>query len=441
MAEDKKTSIDLKTLTPSDLVGLLKSAFGNGNKVGVFIALAFITSFVLIYLIFGKLDNQTLYDIQLAKHSQASADLATLTKKLNKTIKDNKVYFSQLFSSPKTDDELSAKVTKLVSNYNLKLLNMDLQKSLPKTKELGVAIEVSGTYNNLLKFCNELNKNVAASQILSLDVEKKDKTRNLEMKVVIKFAAPPNPNSIPKLKPPTVGNNAQKFQATLLGVIVSNTLDFIVSEAVANEADSLSSFERAYDSARKQGLYEFSYILSSGETKTYLTGLPKVPIVALSEATQQINNSILPPLQSANSKVLNSQAIIKRATNKEAKFNKANLMNVGFVEVVPTKEGKADEEGGTDRDPFEPPEVKKAAKRKSSGMTSEAEEEQFYLSGIMISEEMNLCIIQTPEGEFKIYGEGEKVSNNVVLTGIRFDSIEISKNNKTKVISFGQQVN
>ena len=158
---------------------------------------------------------------------------------------------------------------------------MDLQKTLPKTKELGVAIEVSGTYNNLLKFCNELNKNVAASQILSLDVEKKDKTRNLEMKVVIKFAAPPNPNSIPKLKTPTVGNNAQKFQATLLGVIVSNTLDFIVSEAVANEADSLSSFERAYDSAKKQGLYEFSYVLNSGETKTYLTGLPKVTIVAL----------------------------------------------------------------------------------------------------------------------------------------------------------------
>ena len=116
MAEDKKASIDLKTLTPSDLVGLLKSAFGNGNKAGMFMALAFITSFVLIYLIFGKLDNQTLYDIQLAKHSQASADLATLTKKLNKAIKDNKVYFSQLFSSPKTDDELSAKVTKLVSN-------------------------------------------------------------------------------------------------------------------------------------------------------------------------------------------------------------------------------------------------------------------------------------------------------------------------------------
>ena len=67
MAEDKKTSIDLKTLTPSDLVGLLKSAFGNGNKAGMFIALAFITSFALIYLIFGKLDNQTLYGIQLAK--------------------------------------------------------------------------------------------------------------------------------------------------------------------------------------------------------------------------------------------------------------------------------------------------------------------------------------------------------------------------------------
>jgi hypothetical protein len=359
MAENKKASIDLKTLTPSDLVGLLKSAFGNGNKVGMFIAMAFITSFSLIYLIFGKLDNQALYDIQLAKHSQASTDLATLTKKLNKTIKDNKVYFSQLFSSPKTDDELSAKVTKLVSNYNLKLLNMDLQRNLPKTKELGVEIEVSGTYNNLLKFCNELNKDVAASQILSLGVEKKDKTRNLGMKVVIKFAAPPNPNSIPKLNMPTVGNNAQKFQATLLGTIVSNTLDFIVSEAVANEAGLLST----------------------------------------------------------------------------------NLMNVGFVEVVPAKQGEADEEGGADRDPFEPPEVKKYAKKKGSGMTSQVEEEQFYLSGMMISEEMNLCIIQTPEGEFKIYGEGEKVSNNVVLTEIRFDSVEISKNNKTKVISFGQQVN
>ena len=94
------------------------------------------------------------------------------------------------------------------------------------------------------------------------------------------------------------------------------------------------------------------------------------------------------------------------------------------------------------RDPFAAPQVRKAAKRKSSGGdVSDEEEDQYYLSGVLVSDEMSLCIIITPDGESKIYAPGDKISNKVMLTNIAFDSIQINKLNKKKVIGLGEQVN
>tara|TARA_B110000503_G_scaffold26925_1_gene42699 strand:+ start:1714 stop:3075 length:1362 start_codon:yes stop_codon:yes gene_type:complete len=453
MAEENKNSIDLKNLTPSDLIGLLKSALGKdsslkGSKAVMFIALGFITSFILIYLIFGRLDNQALYDEQYTRYSQASTELAALTKKFDKTIKDNKVYFGQLFNSPKTDNELSARVTNLITNYNLKLLNIDLQKALPETKEQGVGLEISGTYTNLLKFCNELNKNVAASQIINLQVEKKKNTNNLVMKVVIKFSAPPNPETIPKLNAPTVGIDLQKFQATLLGKAINNALNFLVTEAAANDKSALSAFQQAYVGARKQGLYEFDFVLNSGERRSYLTGLSKTSVATLPEKN---NLSNLPPLQSKLSGVeafnaLDIQPVRAVEIIYEDDYSKVNFRKAGFVEAQPIENESRTSEMGSEnneatRDPFAPPTESRAAKKRGSGSTTDSEDEQFYLAGIMMSDEMNLCIIQTPEGDFKIYGEGDKVSNKVTLTQINFDSIHINKLNERKVIVFGEQVN
>ena len=176
MAEDTKKSIDLKNLDLKDIAVLLKAAFGKdssalSNPTLIFIVFAFLASSALAYLIYGMIDNQSLYDQEQAKYNQATTELASLTKKFDKTIKGNKVYFTQLFNSPKTDDELSARITKLVSNYNLKLINIDLQKKI-KSKT-GLALEVRGGYVNLVKFSKELNKNVAASQIIDLEAKKR----------------------------------------------------------------------------------------------------------------------------------------------------------------------------------------------------------------------------------------------------------------------------
>ena len=94
------------------------------------------------------------------------------------------------------------------------------------------------------------------------------------------------------------------------------------------------------------------------------------------------------------------------------------------------------------RDPFAPPEVRKIFKKSSSGAdVSEEEEAQYYLSGVLVSDEMSLCIIITPDGESKIYAPGDKINKKVMLTNIGFDSIQINKLNKQKVIALGEQVN
>ena len=511
MAEDTKKPVDLKNLDLKDLGGILKAAFGKdsgslSNPTLIFIVIAFLASFILAYLIYGMIDNQSLYDEQQAKYNKAKSELASLTKKFDKTIQGNKVYFTQLFSSPKTDDELSARITKLVSNYNLKLINIDLQKKI-EGKEMGIALEVRGGYINLVKFSKELNKNVAASQIIDLEAKKRRKSSSLDMKLTLVFAAPPNPESIPKYKPATVSLHPINNFASNFIQILDGSLSLFISSAHAEQMEmtafqkalyeakkkglydfeftnksgknmvyttgipkseatapsvekKMTAFQEALYEAKKNGLYTFEFTKKDGKTMTYKTGLPKTVVAELPEIKEIAEMNDLPPLQSNNDVEIitdktNIVAPVKTEIITDNEYITDNFKRAGFVEsdpfAEPTSPPQAVEETEAAvtapnenalRDPFAPPEVRKAAKRKSSGGDiSDEEEDQYYLSGVLVSDEMSLCIIITPDGESRIYAPGDKVSDKVMLTNIAFDSIQISKLNKKKVIGLGEQVN
>ena len=510
MAEDTKKPIDLKNLDIKDIGALLKGAFGKdsnalSNPTLLLIVFAFLASFILSYLIFGMKDNQSLYDQEQASFNKTTTELATLTKKFEKTIKGNKVYFKQLFNSPKTDDELSARITKLVSNYNLKLVNIDLQKKIKG--KLGIALEVSGGYINLVKFATELNKNVAASQVIDLEAKKSTnkKKKGLNLKLSLVFAAPPDPNSIPKYEPATVSAYPVNNFAKNIREVLNLSLGWLITTSHAAEKE-MTAFQKALHEAKKNGLYDFEFTNKAGKTLIYTTGIPKsestAPSLAkkmtafqkaLHEAKKQglytfeftkkdsvkmtyrtglsepsiaelpeieatIVTSELPPLQNDNNVEVTAdkQSIpplqIETITNNE--FISDNLKRAGFVEsdpfsgpeenLAPAAEEAVVEDAPKEalRDPFAPPEVRKSIKRAGSPVgIVEDEEEQYYLSGVLVSDEMSLCIIITPDGESKIYAAGDKVSDKVMLTNIAFDSIQINKLNKKKVISLGEQVN
>mgnify|MGYP003329761036 FL=1 len=141
---------------------------------------------------------------------------------------------------------------------------------------------------------------------------------------------------------------------------------------------------------------------------------------------------------------------IETITNNELISD--NLKRAGFVESdpfaggeknqAPTEEVVESSPNEALRDPFAPPAARKSIKKSGSGVVmSDEEEDQYYLSGVLVSDEMSLCIIITPDGESKIYAPGDKISNKVMLTNIAFDSIQINKLNKKKVVGLGEQVN
>ncbi|HIE90642.1 MAG TPA: hypothetical protein EYQ56_02845 [Methylophilaceae bacterium] len=441
MTENTKESTDLKNLDLKDLGGLLKLVFGKngkamGSKTAMFIPISFLTVSILSYFIYGLLDNPAIYDQEQARHNSTSAELANLTKKFDEVIKGNEVYFTQLFSSPKSSDELSGRVTRLVSNHNLDLINIDLQKKIKGTKKLGIGLEVSGTYFDLLRFSTELNKHVAASQVLNLDIKKERKSNNLNLKLTVKFAPPPK--SIPKLKLVTASDSPISGYVKALSNVFETSLDFIISSAHAGEGSNLSPFQKAYSEARKQGLYEFEFTKKTGEILIYATGLSK-------ESMENV-----PAARRAAVELDHTPRLIK-ATLEGGAYDSTNFRRVGFVEAP---ESGLDSGASEMRDPFLPPVVKEVAKKKrpvvdvpgegkktSSVVDVPEEDEQYYLSGVLVSDEMSVCIIITPEGESKIYAPGDRISSKVTLTNITFNSIQISSSNESKVIVLGEQVN
>ena len=508
MAEDKKP-VDLKNIDIKD-IGVLFKSLGS-NPTTLFVGFGFILSILFGYLIYGMMDNQTKFNTEQAKFNQTTVELNVLTKKFDKTIKGNKAYFSQLFASPKTDDELSARITKLVSNYNLKLITMNLEKKV-KNGISGIGLEVSGSYMNLLKFSKELNKNVAASRVNDLEIKSKNKSKTLFMKVTIAFTPPPNPDSIPKINPATVSINSIKNLAKNTSFYLDTMLGWFIASSHAEESmkkmtdfqkalyeakkaglydfeftnkagrtmlyltgipkeeaeaalkqKKMTDFQKALYEAKKAGFYDFEFTNKAGRTMLYLTGLPKEILATLPEIEVMENNLILPPLQASEEITIITEKLatfeaVETEIIKESKDLTGQYKKAGFVESDPF--GGAPEPANTQtetdvaetdvaepknepmRDPFAPPEVRKIFKKSSSGAdVSEEEEAQYYLSGVLVSDEMSLCIIITPDGESKIYAPGDKINKKVMLTNIGFDSIQINKLNKQKVIALGEQVN
>ena len=460
MAEDKKP-VDLKNIDIKD-IGVLFKSLGS-NPTTIFVGFGFILSILFGYLIYGMMDNQTKFNAEQAKFNQTTVELNVLTKKFDKTIKGNKAYFSQLFASPKTDDELSARITKLVSNYNLKLITMNLEKKV-KNGISGIGLEVSGSYMNLLKFSKELNKNVAASRVNDLEIKSKNKSKTLFMKVTIAFTPPPNPDSIPKINPATVSINSIKNLAENTSSYLDTMLGWFIASSHAEESmKKMTDFQKALFDAKKAGLYDFEFTNKAGRTMLYKTGLPREILATLPEIEVIEKNAKLPPLQASEeitiiSEKLATSDVVETKIIKESKVLPGQYKKAGFVESDPF--GGAPESANTQtetdvaetdvaepknepmRDPFAPPEVRKIFKKSSSGAdVSEEEEAQYYLSGVLVSDEMSLCIIITPDGESKIYAPGDKINKKVMLTNIGFDSIQINKLNKQKVIALGEQVN
>jgi hypothetical protein len=323
------------------------------------------------------------------------------------------------------------------------------------------------------------------------------------MKLTLVFAAPPNPNSIPKYKPATVSahpinkfaSNIKQFMSYAVNLIVSTahaeqkemtafqealyeakqkglydfeftnkagktmvyTTGIPKSEATAPSVEKkMTAFQEALYEAKQKGLYTFEFTKKDGKKMTYKTGLPKPAVAKLPEINEFAEISDLPPLQNSESvEIITDKQYLVTPVQTEIitdnGFKADNFKRAGFVESDPFADPSAapaeieeEIEAPSDalRDPFAPPEVRKAAKRKSSGgAVSDEEEDQYYLSGVLVSDEMSLCIIITPDGESKIYAPGDKISNKVMLTNIAFDSIQINKLNKKKVIGLGEQVN
>ena len=115
MAEDTKKSVDLKNLDLKDIGGLLKAGFGKGsmsNPTMLFIVFGFLASFILAYLIYGMIDNQTLYDQEQTKYNQNKTELATLPRSLIKLLKVTKNILLNFLA-----------VRKLMTNYRQELLS------------------------------------------------------------------------------------------------------------------------------------------------------------------------------------------------------------------------------------------------------------------------------------------------------------------------------
>ena len=133
-----------------------------------------------------------------------------------------------------------------------------------------------------------------------------------------------------------------------------------------------------------------------------MTYLPEIEVIE--------KNAKLPPLQASEeitiiSEKLATSDVVETKIIKESKVSPGQYKKVGFVESDPF--GGAPESANTQtetdvaetdvaepknepmRDPFAPPEVRKIFKKSSSGAdVSEEEEAQYYLSGVLVSDEM-----------------------------------------------------
>lgn len=375
----------------------LKNLFKGGDSLGVsskaltLIVVNFLLSFIAIYYIFLLLENNTNYENEKANYAQINSEITSLNKKLETNIKNNLTYFQNLFTAPKSDDELGDKITRLINSYDLKLNSIDLDKKVGKSK--GISLEVSGSYFKLIKFNGALNKTVASSQLMKLEVKKITKSNDLKLKLEFIFEKPPRVEDLPNLKNYQVQiNHDDTFVQPIK--LMTAIVDLFISSAQAQEK-TLTVFEEFYLDARKQGLETFEFTDKEGVTRTYNTGL--------------------------NNDSFNSTDSVK-------------LIETGFVE---------NDNGNTDsqRDPFSEPKINKIPKATNDAQPS-YNENDFYLSGTLISKKNNFCLVINPYGESLILKVNDKLSSGATIREVSHNSIKVSYLNSPtlKEIKIGEQI-
>ena len=497
MAIDLKKGIDLK-----DLGAKVKALFSKDsnifeNKLVVFFMVSTLLTLFLIYAIYAISDNQSIYDEAKSTHNNASVKLNRLETKFKNTLDVNKVYFKQLLTSPRTDEELSEKITTLISQYNLLLKSIDLNTTVGKEKAGGVKLAVSGSYLNLIRFNSDINEILAASKVATLSIRKPIKGSSLIMEMSIIFSVPPSADILALPPTSTVSlinkrnvlddffnffiSSANAFEEVLPRIVPVEQLTNLPPLEEKVKIKGLSLFQKAHKEARSNGLIKFEFTNRLGETKLYLTGLKEAEAIVVANQkmiavelpeivpVEQLTN--LSPSESPSLKLVKKIVVTQPQKAKPLnKFQKAYVDALAqgqrFFEY-PDKKGnakiyKTDEEGfklagfvqnPTDnnqksenqapsepeslRDPFSSPGQVGAPKVNKSS-SGEGSENSYYLSGIMTSESLELCVIITPLGESKIYHVGEKLKDKIMITGISDNAILI--NNSTKHIMIGDEI-
>jgi len=479
MAIDLNQGIDVKDLIKKIMSLFSKDSNVFGNKlVNLSLASVFVTIF-LIYSIYEISDNDSQYMQAKSSFDNVSLKLNKLEAKFKKTQVSNELYFQQLMASPKTKSEFSAKITKLVSQYNILLKSINLNGNIGKQKGNGVKLVVSGPYLSLIRFSREMNKILAASQLINLDVKKIREGKSLVMGLDIIFSPPPPASSLPlKAKEITVKilNQKSVFSHVLnLFVSSANAFEEVLPEILPVEnlqelhplqtkvkPKGLSLFQKAYAEAKFNGLTKFKFTNKAGET--YLTGLKerKEILTAPQELPEilpiaELTN--LPPLESRPAmhvkKIINTKPQKGNSVSNSQKTNvykqgqgvavheagDKKLILAGFVEkpTQSTQEFETQEsvEPESLRDPFASPGESRSPKINSK-FSGEQSENKYYLSGVIASDHLELCVVISPLGESNIYRVGQKITDKILITGISGDSI--LTNNSTKKIVIGDEV-
>lgn len=134
-----------------------------------------------------------------------------------------------------------------------------------------------------------------------------------------------------------------------------------------------------------------------------------------------------PPHLSVSKISANNQAF--NPSGRGALFDGWQLIKTGFVQVTPESqvtEPPAYNEASPKKDPFQAPEMP-AAENKNSG-DKKAEKPKtsgFFLSGIMYSKKVSLCVITLPTGESKVFTTGDKVNMRLSILEIARDHVMI----------------
>ena len=454
-------AIDLnKGIELNQIGAQLKSIFSKdskvlSNKAVIFIAVSFLLSIYLLYLIYDISGNQLKFDEAQASFNKSSSELSTVEAKLKKTIDLNKVYFDQLANSPKDKSELSAEITALISQYNLKLSSIDLNARI-KGKKTGVSLVVAGSYLNLIRFSSEMNEVLAASQLLTLEVTKDRKTSSLIMTLLVDFSSPPAKNTLPKAKPKTLTLDSS------INHTLNNFLSIIISSANANEelilpldkatelpplinkdaagsatnqAQKLSLFQLAFREARSKGWVSFKFTNKAGITNEYLTGLKAAKVIQESSGVvaAQPKNRPAEAQTQIREEVIIEAGITEKAKQLLPKTDSNEFIKAGFVEKNTEIQNKNEEKpSGILRDPFAP--QGSSPSRISSSSSKTDGDQLYFLSGVLTSEMAEFCVVITPLGESKIYRTGDTIKAGMQITGIYDKSITTNGSNKKILI-------